>query len=77
VRVKVLEVDIPRKRIGLTLRLDDEVGKPQQPAERGGGGRRDNNRQGNRGGGQQRPRRNEPAATGSMAEALRKAGFGK
>ncbi len=26
VKVKVLDVDIPRKRIGLTLRLDDEVG---------------------------------------------------
>lgn len=26
VRVKVLEVDIPRKRIALTMRLDDEVG---------------------------------------------------
>ena len=26
VRVKVLEVDLPRKRISLTLRLDDEVG---------------------------------------------------
>jgi protein Tex len=74
VRVKVLEVDIPRKRIGLTLRLDDEVGKPQPQAERGG--RRDNNaRKG--GGGQQRQRRAEPPASGSMAEALRRAGFDK
>ncbi|MGL5168504.1 MAG: Tex family protein [Afipia sp.] len=31
VRVKVLEVDIPRKRIALTLRLDDELGaKPDR-----------------------------------------------
>jgi protein Tex len=32
VKVKVLEVDAPRKRIGLTMRLDDEAGarKPQQ-----------------------------------------------
>ncbi|WP_416481686.1 Tex family protein [Streptomyces sp. CL12] len=36
VKVKVLEVDIPRKRIGLTLRLDDEAA----PADRCGGGRR-------------------------------------
>ncbi|MGM0350377.1 MULTISPECIES: Tex family protein [Streptomyces] len=36
VKVKVLEVDIPRKRIGLTLRLDDEAA----PADRSGGGRR-------------------------------------
>jgi protein Tex len=28
VKVKVLEVDIPRQRISLTLRLDDEVGAP-------------------------------------------------
>ncbi|CAM3947283.1 Tex family protein [Kibdelosporangium persicum] len=76
VKVKVLEVDIPRKRIGLTLRLDDEVGKPAPQ----GGGRRDgrDNNGGPRRGGQQRPqRRNEPPAGGSMADALRRAGFGK
>ncbi|MYU52650.1 MULTISPECIES: helix-hairpin-helix domain-containing protein [Streptomyces] len=37
VRVKVLDVDIPRKRISLTLRLDDEPGKG---AAAGGGERR-------------------------------------
>ncbi|MET7799853.1 Tex family protein [Streptomyces decoyicus] len=37
VRVKVLDVDIPRKRISLTLRLDDEHGKA---AATGGGERR-------------------------------------
>jgi uncharacterized protein len=41
VKVKVLEVDVPRKRIALTLRLDDEVGaksdRPDRnaPASRG------------------------------------------
>ena len=30
VRVKVMEVDAPRKRIGLTMRLDQEPGAPQQ-----------------------------------------------
>ncbi|WP_372505804.1 Tex family protein [Actinomadura madurae] len=35
VRVKVLDVDLQRKRISLTLRLDDEPGRDQQ-----GGGRR-------------------------------------
>jgi uncharacterized protein len=32
VKVKVVEVDLPRKRIALTMRLDDEVtiSKPQQ-----------------------------------------------
>ena len=34
VRVKVLEVDVPRKRISLTLRLDDEVPAPGAPGER-------------------------------------------
>ncbi|MGW7492470.1 Tex family protein [Streptomyces sp. NPDC054786] len=38
VRVKVLDVDIPRKRISLTLRLDDEHGKGA--AATGGGERR-------------------------------------
>jgi uncharacterized protein len=37
VKVKVLDVDVPRKRISLTLRLDDEVGGGR--AERSGGGR--------------------------------------
>ncbi|MEV6287097.1 Tex family protein [Kribbella sp. NPDC051770] len=46
VKVKVLEVDIPRQRISLTLRLDDEVGAPTsgrsgggQNRGQGGGGR--------------------------------------
>jgi uncharacterized protein len=48
VRVKVLDVDVPRKRIALTLRLDDEAGagpragsggpgRPRQSAEGGSG----------------------------------------
>ncbi|EGX55114.1 transcription accessory protein, partial [Streptomyces zinciresistens K42] len=44
VKVKVLEVDIPRKRISLTLRLDDEAAA--QGGRQGGGGER-----GRRGGG--------------------------
>src|SRR5205085_9157980 len=43
VRVKVLSVDVPRKRISLTLRLEDEVESGGSPAEGGarpaGGGR--------------------------------------
>src|SRR5207244_4334611 len=44
VRVKVLDVDVPRKRIALTLRLDDEAGsssgpgRPRQAAEGSSGG---------------------------------------
>ncbi|MFJ5801756.1 Tex family protein [Streptomyces decoyicus] len=47
VRVKVLDVDIPRKRISLTLRLDDEHGKGATAT--GGGERR-----GGTGGGERR-----------------------
>ncbi|MEV6611720.1 Tex family protein [Kutzneria sp. NPDC051319] len=86
VRVKVLDIDIPRKRISLTLRLEDEPerGGPAQNkgggAQQGGGQRRQDqnrgggNKRGGSGGGQ---RREERPATGSMADALRKAGFGK
>jgi uncharacterized protein len=49
VRVKVLDVDVPRKRISLTLRLDDEVGAPA-----GGRGDRDAGRRGGQQGGQQK-----------------------
>ncbi|GAB3870513.1 Tex family protein [Kibdelosporangium lantanae] len=79
VRVKVLDVDIPRKRIGLTLRLEDEPGKPQ-PQQGGGGQRRDRGGNQGRGGGggqRQQQRRNETPASGSMADALRRAGFDK
>ena len=37
VKVKVLEVDVPRKRIALTMRLDDEVGAPRSEPRRQGG----------------------------------------
>lgn len=47
VRVKVLDVDIPRKRISLTLRLDDEPGKGGGAAD--GGQRQGAPREGRRG----------------------------
>ncbi|MEU3767125.1 Tex family protein [Amycolatopsis keratiniphila] len=83
VKVKVLEVDVPRKRISLTLRLDDEPGKPAR--EQGGGGRdrgqgggqRGGQRQGNGGRGGGRDRGGNFGGGGAMADALRKAGFGK
>ncbi|WP_373292938.1 Tex family protein [Nocardia jinanensis] len=137
VKVKVLEVDIARQRIGLSLRLDDEPGAPkpergQGPGERGrgrggrdggartGGGDRGGRAQGrtdknpggqaggqsnsgqsnggNRGGGSGQSnggnrgggsgqgrnrgqgrdgRRDNAPVNGAMAEALRRAGFGK
>ncbi|WP_040797510.1 Tex family protein [Nocardia higoensis] len=86
VKVKVLEVDVARQRIGLSLRLDDEPGAAKN--ERGG------NRDGARRGGSQptgagqrqngqgrqqkgsQGKRPAPAPSGSMADALRRAGFG-
>ncbi|MER7850002.1 Tex family protein [Kitasatospora sp. NPDC096077] len=46
VKVRVLTVDVPRKRIGLTLRLDDEVGGGRER----GGDRGDRGDRGERGG---------------------------
>ena len=37
VKVKVIEVDIPRKRIALTMRLDDPIGEAASPAGAGAG----------------------------------------
>ncbi|WP_093797813.1 Tex family protein [Streptomyces sp. Wb2n-11] len=84
VKVKVLEVDIARKRIALTLRLDDEAapragggrgeGGGRRDRERGSGGRPPQQRQGRpqRGGGKgQVP----PPANSAMADALRRAGL--
>ena len=80
VRAKVLEVDVPRKRISLTLRLDDEAGaRPSR--EPGGqhrdGPRRDARQDAARPQGSSRPqgRREEPAGGGALADALRKAGL--
>ncbi|MEU6711547.1 Tex family protein [Nonomuraea sp. NPDC046802] len=44
VRVKVLDVDIPRKRISLTLRLEDETPAPASGEPRKGGGRQSGTR---------------------------------
>ncbi len=70
VKVKVMEVDVPRKRIGMSMRLDDTPGeKTSGPGERKGGGSRRNgggnnggNNQRSFGGGQQ-----QKAASGTMA----------
>jgi protein Tex len=55
VRVKVLEVDEARKRISLTLRLDDEPGaaKPERSEQPGGRGEQRGRGTGGRPGGQQ------------------------
>ncbi|WP_405140791.1 Tex family protein [Sphaerisporangium sp. NBC_01403] len=78
VRVKVLDVDIPRKRISLTLRLEDETAQ-NAPAADGDRDRRGGRKpgQGQRGGGRPRQDRAAPAGGGALAEALRKAGLDK
>nr|WP_081633903.1 Tex family protein [Terracoccus sp. 273MFTsu3.1] len=90
VMVKVLDVDVPRKRISLTLRLDDEVapgspkertgqgsgGQPRGGQGRGGQGRGGQGRGGQGSGAQgSRTRRDEAPANSAMADALRRAGF--
>ena len=83
VRVKVMEVDLPRKRIALSMRLDDEIGA-QQPRD----GKHNNAKPSPAGGadqGRARPPQRQPSsaprkaspergeAGGAMAEALRRA----
>jgi protein Tex len=75
VRVKVLEVDLARKRIALTLRLDDEVG-PR--ADRAGTAppRNDGARPPSRGPSRTAaPGRRDEQGGGALAEALRRAGL--
>jgi uncharacterized protein len=73
VRVKVLDVDKPRKRIALTLRLDDEVGarsdRAGTPAPRKG-----NDRPPSRGAPPGAARRDQQGG-GALADALRRAGL--
>lgn len=83
VKVKVLDVDAQRKRISLTMRLDDD---PAQPGAQGGGAKRGGagNRNTGRGGSRKQTRgtgRRDGASSrgsvgGSMAESLQRAGFG-
>jgi uncharacterized protein len=72
VRVKVLSVDIGRHRISLTLRLDDEGGRPFGPSSRTGRAARP----GSGPGGPGRPGNTEPKSPdGALADALRRAGL--
>ncbi len=88
VRVRVVSVDVPRKRIGLTLRLDEEVpaAKPAQGGGREGGAREGGGRDGGRDRGPRPPRQDRrggggsaaaPVVNSAMADALRRAGLGK
>jgi uncharacterized protein len=83
VRVKVVDVDVERQRIGLSLRLNDSPQRNQgKRADRERSTRRDGGDQGrgerrntSRGRNSGRRESNQPA--GSMARALRDAGFGQ
>ncbi|WPD74441.1 RNA-binding transcriptional accessory protein [Dickeya fangzhongdai] len=73
VKVKVLEVDLQRKRIALTMRLDEQPGEGN--SRRGGGGReRDNGNNASRpsqAGNKARPRQSStPAGNSAMSDAL-------
>jgi uncharacterized protein len=76
--VKVLDVDIPRKRISLTLRLDDEAAPQGRPGQSSGGRPQRSVRsprqqpQGARGSG---GRQASAPANSAMADALRRAGL--
>jgi uncharacterized protein len=86
VRVKVLSVDVPRHRISLTLRLDDDAAPGPRPAggreraeDRPGSGRSGRTAPGSsarpsssRSGGE---RKSETPADGALADALRRAGL--
>lgn len=85
VKVKVMEVDVDRHRIGLSLRLDDVPGQPA-PQRRGGDSPRGSDKRSSqkplrakgKKGGHNVDRggsRGRPAAKGTMADALKKAGF--
>jgi uncharacterized protein len=67
VRVKVLEVDKPRKRIALTLRLDHEVGRHPGAAD-SAAARADVDPRG------PPQNRKQPKSGSALADALRRAG---
>ncbi|MDV6011248.1 Tex family protein [Haloechinothrix sp. LS1_15] len=87
VRVKVLDVDVERKRISLTMLLDEGAGGQSRSGKQGGGNRKgkqgQQSKQGQQGqqgqqgkGGRGRQGKRQEQPQGSMAEALRRAGLG-
>jgi uncharacterized protein len=70
VKVKVLEVDLPRKRIALTMRLNEQPGE-SAPRRGGNGNDRDNgNRNAARPAKAPRGRETQPAGNSAMMDAL-------
>jgi len=71
VRVKVLDVDVPRKRISLTLRLDDDAASIAAPKRGGAPASRPKRPERT-----ERPERTDaPLANTALADALRRAGL--
>ncbi|WP_279193218.1 Tex family protein [Corynebacterium stationis] len=66
VKVKVLEVDVARKRISLTLRLDEDTNAPKKQSPKNSVKQPRQPKQ---------PAKKKPAPRGSMADALKNAGF--
>ena len=64
VKVKVMDVDVERQRIGLSLRLDDDPAAAPKKRGKKERGEKEHGKKGRR------------QASGSMADALKKAGFG-
>jgi len=70
VRVKVLDVDVPRKRIALTLRLDDEIGPASDRATRSAPRQQDRPLSKSQ---QRAAAQPAPSGGGALAEALKRA----
>jgi len=83
VRVKVIDVDVERQRIGLSLRLGDTPQRDNKRNDRAGSSSGGAGNQTRAGQGRKRnrdnnsDRRGASRPSGSMAQALRDAGFGK
>ena len=78
VTVKVMSVDIPRKRVGLSMRLDDEPEQPEAPGSTAPAAPRKPARSSRQGGQRQGNQQSEPpAAMGALGAALMKAKRGK
>ncbi len=73
VKVKVLEVDLQRRRIALTMRLAEASPRPRPDAGRQGAGERDRGRSPRSGSQAHSPRSTEPQGNGVMADALQRA----
>ncbi len=78
VTVKVMSVDIPRKRVGLSMRLGDEPEQPEAPGSTASAAPRKPTRSSRQGGQRQGNQQSEPpAAMGALGAALLKAKRGK